>query len=106
MKGEQEKEKRKRINEAEERLADEIARRNAHRTRQEMDNRRICDGSEELRALKERLHAAKVNKERAQQLLDLEVRKEGDRMHEHRIAEHMENERLSQGELEHKLTCE
>lgn len=29
-----------------------------------MDKRRICDGSEELRALKERLHMAKVNKER------------------------------------------
>lgn len=28
-----------------------------------MDRRRICDGSEELRALKERLHMAKVNKE-------------------------------------------
>ena len=28
-----------------------------------MDKRRICDGSEELRALKERLHMAKVNKE-------------------------------------------
>merc|ERR1712014_81005 len=54
----------------------------------------------------ERLHAAKVNKERAQQLLDLEVRKVSDRVHEHRIAEHMENERLNQGELDHKLTAE
>ena len=27
-----------------------------------MDKRRICDGSEELRQLKERLHMAKVNK--------------------------------------------
>ena len=31
-----------------------------------MDRRRICDGSEELRVLKERLHMAKVNKERLQ----------------------------------------
>ena len=31
-----------------------------------MDRRRICDGSEELRALKERLHMAKVNKERGE----------------------------------------
>ena len=29
-----------------------------------MDRRRICDGSEELRTLKERLHMAKVNKAR------------------------------------------
>lgn len=106
MKGEQEKEKRKRINEAEERLADEIARRNAHRTRQEMDNRRICDGSEELRALKERLHAAKVNKERAQQLHQIEIKKERERRIEHKIAEHMENERLEHCELEHKLEIE
>lgn len=28
-----------------------------------MDKRRICDGSDELRALKERLHMAKVNKD-------------------------------------------
>ena len=30
-----------------------------------MDRRRICDGSEELRVLKERLHMAKVNKDGA-----------------------------------------
>ena len=52
-KGEQENERRKMITEAEEKLADEIARRNAFNTRQEQDRRRICDGSEELRALKD-----------------------------------------------------
>jgi len=105
-KSQQDEERRRRVAKFEENLADELAQRKAAHLREEMHKRRICDGSEELRALKERLHAAKVNKERAQQLLDLEVRKESDRLHEHRIAEHMENERLNQGELDHKLTAE
>lgn len=106
VKGEQEKERRTLITEAEERLADEIARRNAEKSRKEMDRRRICDGSEELRALKERLHAAKVNKERAQQLFEIEVRKEKDRRLDLAVDEHMENERLDHIELEHKLDIE
>ena len=60
VKGAQEKEKQRLICEAEERLADQIASKNALNHRKEQDRRRICDGSEELRALKERLHAAKV----------------------------------------------
>merc|ERR1719183_2455431 len=94
VKGAQERERKRLVTEAEERLADEIGRRNADKTRKEQDRRRICDGSEELRALKERLHAAKVNKERAQQLWQIEVRKEKDKRHEHVLAEHFENERL------------
>mmetsp|Transcript_76074 Transcript_76074/g.211483 ORF Transcript_76074/g.211483 Transcript_76074/m.211483 type:complete len:496 (-) Transcript_76074:210-1697(-) len=105
-KGEQEKEKRTRMTMFEENLADELARRKADSLRQEMNKRRICDGSEELRALKERLHAAKVNKERAQQLLEGEVRKEMGFLKEKKISEHMENERLEHMELEHKLNLE
>merc|ERR1712048_350390 len=105
-KGEQDKERRTRIAQFEENLADELARRKAEGLREEMNRRRICDGSEELRALKERLHAAKVNKERAQQLLDGEIRREHMRLHDHKIAEHMENERLEHLELEHKLNIE
>merc|ERR1719183_3176464 len=106
VKGAQERERKRLVTEAEERLADEIGRRNADRTRKEQDRRRICDGSEELRALKERLHAAKVNKERAQQLWEIEVRKEKERRLEHAVAEHMEDERLEHIELEHKLEIE
>jgi hypothetical protein len=105
-KGKQDEERRRRIAHFEEEMANELQKRKADHLREEMHKRRICDGSEELRVLKERLHAAKVNRERAQQLCDLEVRKESDRVHEHRIAEHMENERISQTELEHKLTAE
>jgi len=104
--GEQDKERRMIVAQAEEKLADEIGRRNAEKTRKEQDRRRICDGSEELRALKERLHAAKVNKERAQQLWQIEMRKEKERRLEHVVAEHMENERLEHIELEHKLEIE
>jgi hypothetical protein len=106
VKGEQDKERKKLVTDAEERLADEIGRRNAENTRKEQDRRRICDGSEELRALKEKLHSAKVNKERAQQLWQIEVRKEKDRRLEHVVAEHMNNERLEHIELEHKLEIE
>merc|ERR1712203_1110527 len=84
----------------------ELASRKALQLRECMDKRRICDGSEELRALKERLHMAKVNKERAQQLLEISVRKEKDRFIDHKVAEHMENERLEHIELEHKLNIE
>lgn len=106
VQAEQEKERRSRISHFEENLADELARRKAEALRDEMDKRRICDGSEELRALKERLHAAKVNKERAQQLHEGEIRKERGRVQEHMIAEHMENERVEHVELELKLTLE
>jgi len=105
-KGEQDKERRQRVAQFEENIADELARRKADGLREEMNKRRICDGSEELRALKERLHAAKVNKERAQQLWDQHMRSEQGKLHEHKIAEHMENERLEHGELEHKLNIE
>lgn len=106
VKNEQEKERRTMIAEAEERLADELARRNAEQTRKEMDKKRICDGSEELRVLKEKLHAAKVNKQRAQQMLEIEVRKDRDRKVDLKIDELCENERLEHLELEHKLEIE
>eukprot|EP00913_Durusdinium_trenchii_P013640 g12807.t1 len=63
VKSEQDKIRRAQISMLEEQLADELSKRKAETMRHEMDRRRICDGSEELRALKERLHMAKVNKE-------------------------------------------
>merc|ERR1719168_344557 len=49
---------------------------------------------------------AKVNKERAQQLLEIGVREHKERLREQHVAEHMENERLEHVELEHKLNVE
>ncbi|CAE8632917.1 unnamed protein product [Polarella glacialis] len=106
VKTEQDKEKRRQISQFEENLADELAKRKTDQMRSDMDRRRICDGSEELRALKERLHLAKVNKERSMQLLEIEVRRERERLVEHKLAEYMKNERLESGELEHKLVIE
>lgn len=106
VKAEQDKERRIRINEAEERLADEMSKRNATRIRTDMNKRRICEGSEELRALKEKLHAAQVNKQRAQQLFENEYRKDLAQKQDHLIDEQMENERLEQLELVHKLDIE
>jgi len=106
VQAEQQKTKRAQISAFEDQLADEMAKRKAEQMRQDMDRRRICDGSEELRALKERLHMAKVNKERAQQLLEIEVRKEKDRLTDHLQAEHMYNQQLEEAELDHKLQIE
>lgn len=103
---EQERHRKVQISAFEEHLADELSRRKAMLHRDEMDKKRICDGSEELRALKERLHIAKVSRERAQQLMHNHVRSEQDKLREHHIAEHMENERLEHIELEHKLNIE
>lgn len=84
-------------------MADGLLRQKAHQQREAMDRKRICDGSEELRVLKEKLHLAKVNKERAQQLLEIQVRNERTRLQEHAIAEYMENERVAHLEVEARL---
>ncbi|CAK9070092.1 Meiosis-specific nuclear structural protein 1 [Durusdinium trenchii] len=97
VKSEQDKIRRAQISMLEEQLADELSKRKAETMRHEMDRRRICDGSEELRALKERLHMAKVNKEE----WDVDVRKEKHRLADHSLAEHMENERLEQQDESH-----
>jgi hypothetical protein len=106
VKGAQEQDRKALVAEAEERVVDELARQKAENERLEQNRRRVCAGSEELRVLKERLHAAKVNKERAQQLMEIEFRKEKHRLIEHQIAEHLENERLKSVELDHKSEIE
>jgi len=106
IKNEQDKERRAQISEMEARLASEIEQRKAQQVREEMDKRRICDSSDELRALKEKLHAAKVNKERAVQLLEQQVRLEEEKQRDTKIGEVLELERLEHMELERKLEIE
>jgi len=106
VKNEQDKERRAQISEMEARLASEIEQRKAQQVREDMDKRRICDSSEELRALKEKLHAAKVNKERAVQLLEQQVRLEEEKQRDTKIGEVLELERLEHMELERKLEIE
>merc|ERR1719262_832450 len=106
IKGEQDKSRRAQISEMEARLASELEQRKASQVRSDMDKKRICDSSEELRALKEKLHAAKVNKERAVQLLEQQVRLEDEKCRDTKIAEVLELERLEHMELERKLEIE
>lgn len=74
VKAEQEKENRRQIAEFEELLAEELARRKAQQVRKEVVRQQVCNGSEELRALKEKLQAAQVNKVRARQLMEKQDR--------------------------------
>lgn len=106
VKGEQDKARKTQISEMEARLASEIEQRKAREVREEMERKRICDSSEELRALKERLHAAQVNKQRAAQLLEYQIRLEEEKSRDTKICEVMEEERLENLELERKLDIE
>eukprot|EP00435_Cladocopium_sp_Y103_P051434 s829_g16.t1 len=74
LKAEQDKENRKQITEFQERVATQLAKKKAHEARQEAVRRRVVDGSDELRVLKEKLHAAQVNKVWAKQLLEKQER--------------------------------
>jgi len=56
------------LREQDERLAAEIARRKAESVREQKNVQRICEQSEELRALEEKLKAAYMNKEREAQI--------------------------------------
>merc|ERR1712139_439098 len=78
----------------------------AQEVREEMDKKRICDSSEELRALKEKLHAAKVNKERAVQLLEQQVRLEEEKSRDGKIAEVLEIEKGKQRERVKRINQE
>merc|ERR1719161_2948089 len=71
-----------------------------------MDRKRICDSSEELRSLKTKLQAANVNKHRAAQLLEAQVRQQTEMARDTKITEVMENERLQGLELEKKIELE
>merc|ERR1719478_2091549 len=70
----QDHERKTRIADMENRMASELERRKAEKIREDQNKKRICANSEELRALKGKLHAAQVNKERAAQLLEKQVR--------------------------------
>ncbi|PFH35846.1 hypothetical protein BESB_054970 [Besnoitia besnoiti] len=71
---EQDEYRKKRLAELEELIATELQRQQAETIRAETRRRRICDESEELRELKEKLQMAKVNKERAAQLIEQQMR--------------------------------
>lgn len=92
----------------EERLAQELKRRNLDREREKREYQRICAESEEIRDLKQKLQAAYTNKERTAQLQETQVRREIDVVNEARLERAMlenaerELQRVAQAEARKK----
>merc|ERR1719473_2112351 len=82
----------------EEKLANELERRHAARIREAQNRKRICESSEELRALKEKLHAAQVTKERAAQIMEKQISYEEEQKRDELMAAVMEEDRLKKEE--------
>ena len=59
-------------------LAKELKRQKVDRERQRRDIEKICDDSEELKDLKEKIRIAYLNKERSAQLAEKQYRKQRD----------------------------
>lgn len=94
VKAEQEREKQKQISELQQNLADELERRKSQEARKETVRRQIIDGSDEIRALKEKLGAAAVNKARARQLLEKQEREQLEMQHQAMLDDQAEAARL------------
>jgi len=98
LRSEQEKENKKQIAEFQERVATELGKKKAREARQEVVRRRVIDGSDELRVLKEKLHAAQVNKVWAKQLLEKQERDASEMQQEALMAAQCEELRLASEE--------
>eukprot|EP00397_Hematodinium_sp_SG-2012_P010969 GEMP01011095.1.p1 GENE.GEMP01011095.1~~GEMP01011095.1.p1 ORF type:complete len:477 (+),score=157.11 GEMP01011095.1:158-1588(+) len=64
VQGEQQREQKAQLSKMEESIAKELEKRHAAEVRTEMNRRRICEGSDELKNLKLKLKAALMNKQR------------------------------------------
>lgn len=106
IKTQQDNERNKIMSQMEQTLAEELERKRAADVRTEQHRRRVCEGSEELRQLKGKLHAAVTNKVRAAQLLEHQSRLEEEKDRDTAICQQLEHERLEHGELERKLELE
>lgn len=104
--GEQERERKKHLEDIQERLANELQARRAQAIREETDRQRICGDSEELRALRGRLTAAATNKMRAVQLLERQARESEDDNRQAAMLGQVEDKRLRELEVEHQLEQE
>ena len=91
----EEKTRKAAMAEIEQRLAAELQRSTAQRVREEQAKQRICDTSEELRAFREKLKAVQVSRERAAQLLELQVREAERLQEEQALEEAAERKRLA-----------
>merc|ERR1719247_2746379 len=99
----QNKEKKKQVAVMEEKLANELECRHAERIREAQNRKRICESSEELRSLKEKLHAAQVTKQRAAQIRDKQIEYEEEQQREQLMATVMEEDRLAKLEAEARV---
>eukprot|EP00437_Effrenium_voratum_P041739 CAMPEP_0181471086 /NCGR_PEP_ID=MMETSP1110-20121109/38892_1 /TAXON_ID=174948 /ORGANISM="Symbiodinium sp., Strain CCMP421" /LENGTH=515 /DNA_ID=CAMNT_0023596091 /DNA_START=39 /DNA_END=1586 /DNA_ORIENTATION=+ len=93
VKSMQEKENRKHLTQFEEQLATQLANKRAQEARHEVVRQRAIAGSEELRILKEKLHAAQINKVRAKQLVEKQERAEIECQREAAMAADIEDRR-------------
>lgn len=100
----QEQEKKNQLTDLQERIANQLEQKKILEVREAVNKQRICDGSEELRALKSKLQAASVNKERAVQLVERQAQELADHLREERICEHLEKQR--QEDIEKSLMAE
>ncbi|CAM9367681.1 unnamed protein product [Ectocarpus fasciculatus] len=74
-------------------IAEELQKRRAAKTREEVEIQRICQESEELKALEQRLKVAYVNKERAAQYEENRLLRQVENDKEQAIADKMEHDR-------------
>merc|ERR1719188_650244 len=81
-------------------MAEELEKKRLADVREAANRRRICEQSEELRRLKEKLSAAAVNQARAKQLLERQILDEEDQRREAVLDAHCEASRLESADAE------
>lgn len=106
VKSAQERARKNHLEDCKERLADQLHLQKAKAAREEAERQRICDGSEELRALKSRLAAAATNKMRAMQLVQRQAQDHEEDQRQATFLSQLEERRLRELELEHQLQQE
>ncbi|CAM9106535.1 unnamed protein product [Ectocarpus sp. 8 AP-2014] len=85
--------RKERMSQQNQSLAEELQKRRAAKTREEVEIQRICQESEELKALEQRLKVAYVNKERAAQYEENRFLRQVENDKEQAIADKMEHDR-------------
>eukprot|EP00920_Eleutheroschizon_duboscqi_P015385 GHVT01035535.1.p2 GENE.GHVT01035535.1~~GHVT01035535.1.p2 ORF type:complete len:502 (+),score=137.85 GHVT01035535.1:2174-3679(+) len=78
----------------EERAAAALAEEHGRKVQEAAERRRICEGSEELRELRQKLQEASVSRERSLQLLEVQIRSEEEAAREAALERHAEVLRL------------
>jgi len=88
------------LQDMEQRIADELERQNSVKIREEQIRRRVCDSSDELRAIKSKLLAAKTSRDRAAQLYELQTRSDEAQIADEKFETQLARNRFHQMEQE------